>query len=222
MSIGYRHLDTADWYHNHDIVGHAMRAFGAREKIYLVTKVYPPNLAHDTVIADTHKFLGELKTNYIDLLLIHWPGSTPVAETLGAMQELQADGVVKSLGISGFHGATLQEVLDLDVPVINNQIEINTKVYPAQTIEKCQSQGITVTSYSPLGVGGLLSNRDLIQIANKERITTAQLILAYLLCQDLIVIPRSANFEHIADNWESCSIELSQDAMQRMDSLVKK
>jgi 2,5-diketo-D-gluconate reductase B len=220
LALGYRHLDTADWYHNHQQVGEAMKAFGKRDEIYLVTKVYPPHLGYDTVINDTHQFLEELQTDTIDLLLIHWPGSTPVEETLRAMQTLQSEGVVRSMGISNFEGRQLDEVFALDFPIVNNQVEINTRVYPAETINTCQQKGVTVTAYSPLGEGGLLRNVKLVELAQTEAITTAQLVLAHLMTKNLVVIPRSGNLDHIKDNWNAIHVQLSDNTLKNMDALV--
>ena len=219
LSIGYRHIDTADMYRNHEPVGNAMRAYGKRDDLYLVTKLYPPNLGRDVVLRATYRFLDELKTDYIDMLLIHWPASTPVAETLGAMQRLQSDGVVRSIGISNFEGYELDEVLALDFPVVNNQIEIHTKHYPQAAIQTCQENGIVVTSYSPLGEGGLVRNAELKRLADADGITVAQLLLAYLMTKDLVVIPRSGNKAHIKDNWESLGVTLSDNAIRALDGI---
>jgi diketogulonate reductase-like aldo/keto reductase len=214
LEVGYRHLDTADWYKNHEIVGKAIKSSQIpRKDIYLATKVYPP-YDRENVLESGKRFLEELNVEYIDLLLIHWPGNDPIEETLGAMQELKEEGLVKDIGVSNFDNRDLQKAINTGIEIKNNQIRINPSIYPKEQILFCKDNGITVTAYSPLGEGSSLKNREIKDLAKEHEVLPSQIILKWLLDKGLIVIPRSSKKKHILENWETQNLDFKVDLQQ--------
>ena len=139
LQVGYRHLDTADIYGTHDDIAAAIRNSGiAREELFLVTKLWSHSVAPDKVGPAVERFLGELKTDYIDLLLIHWPSrSVDADDTLSAMQDVQETGAVRSLGVSNFDKPLVERCLEAGFPLTNNQIEYNLNHRPDETLAYC-------------------------------------------------------------------------------------
>src|SRR6185312_2600231 len=125
LEIGYRHIDTADLYGNHHEVGEAIKKSGLkREEIFLTTKIWRDKLHKEDVLTSAQRFLDELQTDYIDLLLVHWPNNDiPITETLGAMQKLQQQKVIKAIGVSNFTILLLREALATHIPFVMNQVE---------------------------------------------------------------------------------------------------
>lgn len=219
LEIGYRHFDTADRYANHDVVGKAIKNSGLRKDIFLTTKVWRDFLSGKDVLAATDRFLHELQTDYIDLLLVHWPAdSTPISETLAAMQELKDRGIIKSFGVSNFTIAHLKEALITNSNIAMNQIEFHPSLNQKELIFFCDEQGIAVTAYSPLAQGADIKLEVITKLAEKYDVTPHQLILAWLMAKGLIVIPRSSKKEHIASNFASSDVELSKEDIEAIDT----
>jgi 2,5-diketo-D-gluconate reductase B len=220
LEIGYRHLDTADMYHNHERVAAAMRDSGLRRgDIFIVTKLQSRSLAGDQVGPTVDRFLRELQTDYIDLLLIHWPsGSVPLAETLGAMEAARQAGKVKSIGVSNFGVRRMEEALATGAPVVNNQIEYNLNRRPQDVLDYCLAHGVTVTAYSPLERGDRGQEQLVAKLAEQYGGTREQLLLIWLMAKDMIVIPRSRNPQHIEANWGALGWEMEAGDVKRMDA----
>jgi diketogulonate reductase-like aldo/keto reductase len=219
LKVGYRHIDTADWYKNHDIVGAAIKASGIpRAEIYLVTKIFPP-LGKQKIMRDAKRFLKELDTEYIDLLLIHWPDNTPVMETLEGMQELKEEGIIRNIGVSNFDEQALDEAFSTGIEIINNQIEIYPGHSQKRLVEYCQQNDISVTAYSPLGQAKSLDEPVVKEIAETYGKSPAQVILNWLMAKDIIVIPKASSPEHIEENWESQGWEMEEDDMRKLDMI---
>jgi len=220
LQIGYRHLDTADYYHNHVEVGAAMQASGLpREEVFLVTKLYGRTLAPDQVGPAVDRFLRELDTDYIDLLLIHWLSDTPVEQSLAAMDKARVAGKVRTLGVSNFEVDDMQAALVTGVPVCNNQIEYNLEERPDDVAEFCLANDVTVTAYSPVKVGGRTETRKLVaRLAQAYNSTAEQVTLAWLMAKGFIVIPRSNNPQHIENNFHALTLTLAQEDIAALDS----
>lgn len=220
LQTGYRHLDTADYYHNHVEVGQAMKDSGlAREDIFLVTKLYGGTLAEAKVGPAVDRFLKELDTDYIDLLLIHWLSGIPAEESLAAMEKTRAAGKVRTLGVSNFEVEDMQAALATGLPVCNNQIEYNLEVRPDDVAEFCLANGVTVTAYSPVKVGGGAKARKLVaSLAEAYESTPEQVTLAWLMAKGFIVIPRSNNPQHIESNFASLQLTLKKEDVAALDT----
>lgn len=221
LDVGYRHIDTADFYRNHKEVGKAVKSSGIpREEIFITTKVWKSDLHKQDVIDAGHRFLDELDTEYIDLLLVHWPNpSIPISETLEGFEALKSEGVIKSIGVSNFYERLLLEVLDTGVQVTNNQIEYHPKKNQQELKDFCDKNSITVTAYSPLNQGRALRLPTVKRLAEKYNKTSAQIILRWLIQKEIIVIPQSSNPDHIESNFKIFDWDLSSKDMQQMDNI---
>jgi diketogulonate reductase-like aldo/keto reductase len=220
LQTGYRHLDTADIYGTHENVADAIEQSGiAREEIYITTKLWSHSVSAKRVGPAVDRFLQELRTEYIDLLLIHWPGNTPARETLAAMDETRKAGKVRSIGVSNFDVAVMQEVLDTGYPVVNDQIEYNLNHMPQETLDFCTQHKVTVTAYSPLERGDAKQEAFVAELAKKYSATREEVLLRWLLQKGMIVIPRSSNPKHIDANHHALAWEMETNDVTRIDEL---
>jgi diketogulonate reductase-like aldo/keto reductase len=220
LKTGYRHLDTADIYGTHSACGEAIKASGIpRGEIFITTKLWSHSVAADKVAPAVDKFLRELDTDYIDLLLIHWPSkSVPVEETLPAMEKVRQAGKIRAIGVSNFSVAQMKASLATGVVVCNNQIEYNIEERPDDIVEYCQANQVTVTAYSPVKAQGQgLIKKAVAELAKAHNCTGEEVILAWLLAKNLIVIPRSSNPKHIDSNYHSLELNLSADEIAALN-----
>jgi len=204
LEIGYRHIDTAAIYGNEEDVGAGLAASGiAREEIFLTTKVWSSSLSHEAVLRGADESLKRLGTDYIDLFLIHWPSrSVPLAETLGAMSELQANGKIRHIGVSNFNVALMREAIEtLKVPIVANQVEYHPYLSQNRVLDYCQRAGITLAAYCPVAEGHAAKDKTLRRIGAKYDRSAAEVALRWLLHQDMVsVIPMTANPDHCRVN----------------------
>jgi diketogulonate reductase-like aldo/keto reductase len=221
LAVGYRHIDTADGYHNHKEVGQGIKQNGiAREDFFLTTKIFPGDLTADSVRQKIDTYLAELGTDYIDLLLIHFPDhSVPLAETLGAMDEAKTAGKVRSLGVSNFTEHHLQDALATDVEIVVNQVELHPG-FPQHDLRAfCKEHNIAVTAYSPLGRGEALEMDLIKNLAERYGKKPGQIVLNWLLSMDIIAIPKSTHTERIIENFESQDFSMEQADIDAIDAL---
>lgn len=221
LQEGYRHIDTADRYENHHEVGEAMQASGvAREEIFLTTKVWHDRLHRDDILADTTRFLEELRMDYLDLLLIHWPNKAiPLEESLHALGDLQQQGIVRGIGVSNFSIKHIEDVMKSGIVIDNNQIEIHPTFPQHELVEYCLQHDITVTAYSPLGRSADLQHPVIMEIAEKHAAPSAAVILAWLRQRGIIAIPKAEKLEHIRGNLASLKLTLTDDDIAAIDAL---
>lgn len=223
LKLGYRHLDTADKYGNHREVGKAIKNSGLdRKEIFLTTKVWYSELAPKNLRESARRFLKELQTDYIDLLLIHWPNKgIPIEDSLKEMDSLKKEGIIKNIGVSNFTEKHLKTCLETGIEIVNNQVEIHPTFAQFDLQKFATKNGILLTAYSPLGRGADLNIGLISDIAKKYGKTVPQVILNWIAGRGLIVIPKASSEEHIKENFESLGFELNEeeiDAMNRLDS----
>lgn len=221
LEIGYRHIDTADAYKNHKEVGRAIEESGIdREEIFLTTKVWYTDLKPEDLRKSVNRFLEELETGYIDLLLIHWPNrKIPLEGTLEAMNRLKSEGVIKNIGVSNFTINHIKDVLKTGVEVVNNQVELHPTFGQFELHKFCEENGILLTAYSPLGRGAELDNPVLKSIASKYKKTLPQVILNWIVARGIIAIPKASSEEHIRENFESLDFELDNEDIEKINKL---
>jgi 2,5-diketo-D-gluconate reductase B len=222
IELGYSHIDTADMYSNHQEVGDAIAAFD-RASIYLVSKVKPSNLHYHTVIRDCQRFLRELHTPYLDLLLIHWPNEeVPIQETLRAFDELVDDGAIKSIGVSNFSIRQVREAMRVENhPITTNQVRFHPYDYDQALLESCHEQGIVVTAYSPLGRGRILHDPIIQDMAHTYGRTPAQICLRWALQKGTVVIPKTSSEARLKENMDIFDWKLSPADMQQLNGLAR-
>lgn len=223
LENNYRHIDTAYKYQNHETVARAIHESPvAREDIYISTKIWRDQLRPDELKEQFRQSLKELNTNYVDLLMIHWPNSSiPIEDTYAAMQELKDNGQAVSIGVSNFTIRHLEEALSVGFTPAVNQVEFHPSLYPKELYEFCREHDIQLVAYSPLAQGEDAENQSIQSIAKKHNKTPAQIIIAWILHKQIVAIPRSSNPKHIEENMAAIDIELDEDDMDVLDGLDK-
>jgi diketogulonate reductase-like aldo/keto reductase len=221
LSMGYRHVDTAQMYGNEAEVGRGIEASGVdRDEVFLTTKVWPSDFARERVIRKTRESLKKLRTDRVDLLLMHWPGEdVPLEETLGAMRELQEEGGVLHLGVSNFSPALVEEA-SRHAEIFCNQVQYHP--YRAQDALLAQARELDylLTAYSPLSRGGVGRDATLREIGKAHGKTASQVTLRWLVQQEKVsAIPKATGEEHLAANLDVFDFELSGEEMDRISSL---
>jgi diketogulonate reductase-like aldo/keto reductase len=223
IDLGMTLIDTAEMYgsgKSEEIVGEATR--GQRDKLFIISKVLPYNASQKGTIEACERSLKRLKTDRIDLYLLHWRGSVPLAETLAAFTRLQRDGKIRHHGVSNFDLDDMQEWVALPGgdAVVANQILYNLQRRGPEweLIPWCRERRIAIMAYTPLGQGRLLQNRALAEIAARHGATPAQVALAWLLSRDgTMVIPKATRAEHVRENRGALDLTLTADDLAAID-----
>lgn len=225
IQAGYRLIDTAAVYQNERGVGSAIRASGIdRKELFITTKLWNNEQGAGKVRPALLASLERLGLDYIDLYLIHWPMPAvgKYLETWREFELLQKEGLVRSIGVSNFHVKHLEELKKHSrvLPAVN-QIELHPYFQQTELREYCKSQGIRVESWSPLGGSGsnLLGDPLIEKIAKKYAKTVAQVVLRWHLQNDLVVIPKSSNPQHIKENFAVFDFILSPSDMRAIATL---
>ncbi|EMA40617.1 aldehyde reductase [Halococcus hamelinensis 100A6] len=222
LDMGYRHIDTAQAYENEDSVGDGIaQAEIDREEMFLATKVWTKNLAHDDVIDSTHESLEKLGVDSVDLLYIHWPQNTyEPEETLSAFEELVDEGAIDHIGVSNFEPEHLDEAREvLGEAPFANQVEMSPLLPQEELREYCDEHGIELVAYSPLARGKVFEVDELSEVAEKHDASEAQVSLAWLREKGVTVIPKATSEEHIRDNWESLTLDLDDEDVETIDGI---
>ncbi|EJK82186.1 aldo/keto reductase [Rhizobium sp. AP16] len=224
LDLGMTLLDTAEMYANggsEEIVGRAIE--GRRDEVFLVSKVYPHNASRKGTIEACERSLKRMKTDRIDLYLLHWRGEHPLAETVAAFESLKASGKIGAWGVSNFDVGDMEELFA--VPngrnVASNQVLYNLarRGIEYDVLPWCQERNIPIMAYSPIEQGRLLHHPDLIHIAKTYQATPAQVALAFLLERDgVIAIPKSSNTQRVAENRDAVSLDISDEDWATLDA----
>lgn len=224
LQAGFRHIDTAQMYENEEEVGTGIARSGiAREEIFLATKVNTVVMRNgkDAVRKSIEESIKKLKTDYLDLLLIHWPVKDCVNDTWAIMEEMVKEGKIRSLGVSNFNRHHLEDLLKNSTirPVIN-QIEVHPLMSQVENIEYNHSLGIQVEAWGPFGQGNIdiTGLPTLKELAKKYGKTTSQIVLRWIVQRGLITIPRCKP-NHFAENLEILKFSLEQEDMEAINSL---
>jgi diketogulonate reductase-like aldo/keto reductase len=223
LDLGLSLIDTAEMYGEggaEEVIAPVVA--DRRSDVFLVSKVYPHNASKRGAIAACERSLQRLKTDYLDLYLLHWRGSFPLAETLEAFQTLQQAGKIRSYGVSNFDVADMEEAISLPggKAIATNQVLYNLtrRGIEFTLLPWCRQQHIPIMAYSPIEQGRLLNHRTLKTIAQEREVTTAQVAIAWLLHQeDTIVIPKSSRIEHVKQNYAALDLKLSEAELGMLD-----
>ena len=215
IDLGMTLIDTAEMYGEgsaEELVGEAIR--GRREQVFLVSKVYPHNAGRIAAVAACERSLRRLGVDCIDLYLLHWRGSVPLAETFAVFSELLDAGKIGAFGVSNFDVDDLQEAWEdpNGRHLATNQILYNLtrRSVELALLPWCLEHRVPIMAYSPVEQGQLLRNRKLVEIARVKGSTPAQIALAWLLAQpQVIVIPKAGDPRHVEENRQAAEIELT-------------
>lgn len=224
LKDGYRHFDTAAIYHNEELVGEALADSDVkREDLFITSKVWNNNTTYDETIAAFHESLKKLKTDYLDLYLIHWP-SEGYQEKWRALESLYNDGLVKSIGVSNFEKPQMDKLLTTaKIKPAVDQVETNPYFQQKELHEYLANLDIAHEAWGPLGQGkgAVLEDPTLLKIAQAHHKSVAQVILRWNIQRDVIVIPKSIHANRIAENIDIFDFELSNDEMLAIANIDK-
>ncbi|NAW57972.1 MULTISPECIES: 2,5-didehydrogluconate reductase DkgB [unclassified Vibrio] len=222
LQAGYRHIDTAQIYGNEQQVGEAIRASGlARDQVFITTKVWTDNLAKADFIDSVRDSLAKLQTDYVDLLLIHWPlkdSGVAMAEYLGELKAAKATGLTRQIGVSNFTNAQLEQAIAIvgEGEIATNQVEVHPYLQNRDVVAWCRQHGVVVTGYMPFAYGEVLKDDTILAIADKHGASAAQVVLAWMRQQDLVTIPSSTKKANIESNLVSDTVTLNADDMAQI------
>ncbi|CAH1659578.1 methylglyoxal reductase DkgB [Hyphomicrobiales bacterium] len=225
LRLGYRHIDTAQIYGNEAEVGEGIAASGvARGDIFLTTKVWVENYPHDAFIASVDESLKRLRTDYVDLLLLHWPSAAvPLAEQIGALNGVRRTGKVRHIGISNFNTALQAEAIRLsDAPLATNQIELHPYLAPSKVMAAARVAGLSVTGYYGMADGKVFSDPVLTEIARETGKSIAQVVLRWLIQKDgVVALSKTVGEERAAQNLAIFDFDLSPETVATIDGLAR-
>jgi diketogulonate reductase-like aldo/keto reductase len=248
IAVGYRHFDTASLYRTEEPLGEAIQEaiklglIGSREELFVTSKLWCTQNHPDLVLPSIKSSLENLKTDYLDLYLIHWPMSVkpgpysfPIKRddvvpldlkgVWKSMEECQKLGLTKAIGVSNFTTRKLEELLAFaNIPPAIDQVEMNPTCQQQKLKEYCEKKGICITAYSPLGgqmkgTNPVLNSEVLKEIADAKGKTVAQISLRWLLEQGVSMVVKSFNKERLQQNLDIFDWELTEEERQKISTI---
>lgn len=225
LALGFRHIDTAQIYGNEAEVGEAIAASGvARGDLFLTTKVWVENYPREAFLASVDESLRKLKTDYVDLLLLHWPNdAVPLAAQIEALNAVHATGKVRHIGVSNFNIALMDEAVRLSaVPLVTNQIEYHPYLDQTAVIAAARKAGLSVTAYYGMADGKVFDDPVLKDIAAGHGKSVAQVVLRWLVQQEgVITLSKTVSAPRAAENFAIFDFALSASEMAAIHALAQ-
>lgn len=222
IAIGYRHIDTASIYRNEEAVGEGIKKSGiTRSEIFITTKVWNNVTTEEETIAAFEESCSKLGVDYIDLYLIHWPGTKERnADVWRGLEKLLEEKKVLAIGASNFQIHHLNDLLETaEVVPMMNQVEVHPLLQQRVLQDFCANEGIALTSYGPFARGHLDDNEVLLKIGKKYDKTINQVILRWLYQRGIFAIPKSVTKSRIESNFMVNDFKLSMDDMEKIKEL---
>jgi diketogulonate reductase-like aldo/keto reductase len=224
LDLGIRLIDTAEMYGDggaEEMLAEALA--GRRDEILLVSKVYPHNASRKGTIAACERSLKRLKTDRLDLYLLHWRGSVALAETVEAFETLRKDGKIRQWGVSNFDAGDMDELAALKAGgnCASNQVlyHLGSRGVEWRLLEQCRKTKVMVMAYSPLGQGPLLRKAALAKIAARHGVDAAAVALAWVLRQPgVVTIPKAVRPEHVRANLKALDVKLDAQDLAALDA----
>ncbi|CAM3873122.1 2,5-didehydrogluconate reductase DkgB [Avibacterium endocarditidis] len=225
LEVGYRAIDTAQIYGNEAEVGQAIAESGVpREDLFLTTKIWVDNYSPEKLAESLKDSLRKLRTDVVDLTLIHWPApgnGVALPDYMNALLEAKQAGLTKQIGVSNFNIALTQQAIETvgKEHIATNQIELSPYLQNPNLVNFLQKEGIAITSYMTLAYGKVLKDPVLTQIAEAHGATTAQVALAWALARGFAVIPSSTKRENLISNLKALELKLSDQEIEMINAL---
>ncbi len=221
LDAGYRHFDTAQYYGNEQYLGETLeRSDVSRDDLFITTKIKNENQAQQTLIPSYEESLEKLRTNYADLLLLHFPVTKMRGPAWRLMERLYQEGRAKSIGVSNYTTRHLEELLsECSVPPAVNQVELHVYLQQPELVDFCKKHNILIEAYSPLAHGEGLDNPKLVEIAEKYDKTPAQIMIRWCIDIDTVPLPKSVTPVRIKSNFDVFDFSLDEGDMKVVKSL---
>jgi diketogulonate reductase-like aldo/keto reductase len=221
LASGYRHIDTAQIYRNEQFVGEAVASSGIpRDQVFITTKIWSGNLAVGDLPQSFDESLETLRTDYVDLLLMHWPITGLRGPAWHEMERLHDEGRAKAIGVSNFTVRHLKELLaEAKVKPAVNQIELHVFLQQPELVRFCQDHDIVVEAYSPLVHGERLDAPTISEIAKKHGKSATQIMLRWTVEVGAVPLPKSTHPDHIKANLDIFDFALDADDMAKIKTL---
>ena len=230
IQMGYRHFDTASLYGTENVLGEAIKESGVdRKEFFITTKVWKDDLEPEKIRASVEKSLQNLGMDYVDLLLIHWPRvdendekwEEKIAKACETFIELKKEGKTKSIGVSNFLPQHFDAIRGMETPVVD-QIEFHVGYMQTGAVDYCHRHNIVVEAWAPLGRGKLVENEDVVKIAKKYNVSTAQVLLKFCLQHDVLPIAKSSNYSRMKANMDLFDFELEDEDLNALRAVPDK
>jgi diketogulonate reductase-like aldo/keto reductase len=223
LDLGMTVIDTAEMYGDgatERLVGEAIQ--GRRKEAFLVSKVLPTHAKYDLTLVACAASLGRLRTDHLDLYLLHWRGPTPLRETVDAFTHLVETRQIRQWGVSNFDVSDMKELLATPggSAVSCNQVlyNLSRRGIEFDLLPWCRNHGIPVMAYSPIEQARLLANKVVKRVAGRHNATPAQLCLAWVLRQEgVIAIPKAGTPEHVREDYDALEIKLTKEDLRELD-----
>jgi 2,5-diketo-D-gluconate reductase B len=224
IQAGFRHFDTAQLYDNESGVGEAWRGSGVvRSQFFITTKVWVAHYGAESFESSVNDSLRRLRTDYIDLLLLHWPRvDVPLEEQMAHLNAVVDQGKVRYIGVSNYNTALLESaVRHSHYPLVTHQFEYHPYLNQRNVIQATRALGMTATAYCPMAIGRVLAEPVLIDIARDHQRSVAQVVLRWVIQQPgMIALSRTTNVSRLAENAAAFDFELSTEDMARIHNLA--
>ncbi len=226
LDYGYRHIDTAQAYENEEEVGAGISYSGvSRHEVFLTSKIWMSNLSRGKMDASVAESLGKLGTDYLDLVLIHWPAEddSSLEEQMYNLVAIKESGKARNIGVSNFPVAWMKDACKYSGgQIVNNQVEYHPFISQKPVLEFVRSHDMFLTAYSPLARGKTLEDEVISETGEKHGKSPAQITLRWLLDQDRVAaIPKAAKSEHMKANFDIFDFELDDEDRRRIGELQK-
>lgn len=225
LKAGYRHLDTARRYENETIIGKALQECGIRRReLFLTSKVWKTDLGYDSTLRSFEASVNDLGVQYLDMFLIHWPMPHPnadwkplITETWKAMERLYDEGAAAAIGVCNFLPQHLLHLMkNANTQPMVNQLEFHPGYPQHATISFCNSHGIQVEAWSPLGRGALLNDPLILELAKKYGKSPAQICLRFCLQNNILALPKASSLARMQENQDIFDFDLEMEDMYRL------
>ncbi|XKU94240.1 aldo/keto reductase [Lactobacillus acidophilus] len=229
LNCGYRHIDTASAYGNEDSVGRAIQMSGInRHELFITTKLWNTDHGYEKTKKAIDQSLLDLKLDYLDMYLIHWPNPSSMrdhwaemnAESWRAMEEAVRAGKIRAIGVSNFRKHHLDALMETaEIKPVVNQTFLNPSDLQSEVVAENKNLDLLSEAYSPLGTGGLLGNEVVKEVAANYGKSTAQVLIRWSLQHGFLPLPKSVHLEYIKANADVFDFEISPEDMTKLDNL---